>query len=52
MLAYSQSDVLNTSIYDMLIESDHPDLYNLLSNPPAVIDPVQEALLSGMRYFL
>lgn len=32
------------SIYELMLEEDHADLYNLLLNPPTVIDPVQESL--------
>lgn len=35
------------SIYDMMLEEEHSDLHNLLTNPPTVIDLVQESLSTG-----
>lgn len=38
---------MNLSIYDMMLDEDHAELYNMLLNPPAVIDPVQKTLSTG-----
>lgn len=35
------------SIYDIMMEDDHSDLYNLFLNPPTVIDSVQDSLFTG-----
>lgn len=39
-----QSDLLNMTIYDLAYEEDHSELYNLLSNPSVVIDPMRADL--------
>lgn len=43
----SQSDLLNMTIYDLAFEDDHTELYSLLSNPSAVVDPVKNYLSKG-----
>lgn len=35
------------TIYDLAYEEDHTELYNLLLNPPSIVDPVQDSLTNG-----
>lgn len=44
ILVNLQSDLLNMTIYDLAYDEDHSELYNLLSNPSAVIDPMRTDL--------
>lgn len=39
-----QSDLLNMTVYDMVYEDDQNDLYNILLNPAAVVDPLQTGI--------
>lgn len=41
------------TIYDLVFEEDHSELYNLLSNPSTIIDPVKNDLSKGkIRYLI
>ncbi|XP_031619632.1 circadian locomoter output cycles protein kaput isoform X2 [Contarinia nasturtii] len=41
LLGHLPSDLLNASIYDIIYEKEHQQVYNLLSNPVTVIDPTK-----------
>lgn len=38
---------MDMTIYDITYEEDHTDLYNVLANPAAIIDPVNYDLTDG-----
>lgn len=38
------------SIYDLVYEEDHSELYNLLLNPINVVEPLQNVLTTGFYY--
>lgn len=39
------------SIYDLAYEKDHSDLYNLLSNPPFIVDPIQDSITNENQVY-
>lgn len=39
------------SIYDLAFEDDHSDLYNLLLNPPSIVDPVQDSITNENQVY-
>lgn len=41
---------MNMTIYDIAYEDEHSELYNILVNPLAIIDPVTDILTDG-NYF-
>ncbi|XP_062552405.1 circadian locomoter output cycles protein kaput [Armigeres subalbatus] len=44
LLGHLPSDLLNMTVYDMVYEDDQNDLYNILLNPAAVVDPLQTGI--------
>ncbi|XP_059609357.1 circadian locomoter output cycles protein kaput [Phlebotomus argentipes] len=44
LLGHLPSDLLNMTIYDLAYEEDHSELYNVLLNPAAITDPLQNNL--------
>uniref|UniRef100_A0A1L8DGZ4 Putative aryl-hydrocarbon receptor nuclear translocator n=1 Tax=Nyssomyia neivai TaxID=330878 RepID=A0A1L8DGZ4_9DIPT len=44
LLGHLPSDLLNMTIYDLAYEEDHSELYNVLLNPAAIADPLQNNL--------
>ncbi|XP_058838658.1 circadian locomoter output cycles protein kaput isoform X2 [Topomyia yanbarensis] len=44
LLGHLPSDLLNMTVYDMVYEDDQNDLYNILLNPTAVVDPLQAGI--------
>lgn len=38
---------MNMTIYDIVYEDEHSELYNILVNPSAIIDPVSDVLTDG-----
>ncbi|XP_013162253.1 PREDICTED: circadian locomoter output cycles protein kaput isoform X8 [Papilio xuthus] len=41
LLGHNPADLINKSIFDLAYEDDRPNLYSLLQNPGAAIDPTQ-----------
>lgn len=39
-----QTDLINMTIYNLAFEEDHSELYNILLNPVAVVEPLQNGL--------
>ncbi|KAL9701974.1 hypothetical protein quinque_005415 [Culex quinquefasciatus] len=44
LLGHLPSDLSNMTVYDMVYEDDQNDLYNILLNPAAVVDPLQTGI--------
>uniref|UniRef100_A0A6B2E545 Putative aryl-hydrocarbon receptor nuclear translocator n=1 Tax=Phlebotomus kandelakii TaxID=1109342 RepID=A0A6B2E545_9DIPT len=44
LLGHLPSDLLNMTIYDLAYDEDHSELYNVLLNPAAITDPLQNDL--------
>lgn len=41
---------MDMSIYDLVYEKEHPDIYNLLSKPTTIIDPMKTDLTVGKLF--
>lgn len=42
---------MDMSIYDLVYEKEHPDIYNLLSKPTTIIDPMKTDLTVGKLFW-